>query len=160
MIAFLKSQLQFRPEIFQGVFLFWVIMSGIVGGILIDIEIQKNTVEVMKETAVVEAPKAVPIEITYSKERIKELITETFVESPNTALKVAACESNFNSDATHKNNDGTTDVGIFQINSVHKKELKRLRLDPTDVKDNIKYAHMLYKEQGWAPWACVTKKMI
>lgn len=115
--------------------------------------------EIKAETVVVE-PQKIQIEIVYSESRIKELIRETFKEDPVTALKVAACESGFNPDATHKNNDGTTDKGIFQLNSVHKKELVRLGLDPTDVKDNIKYAHMLYKKEGWTPWACVTRKMI
>ena len=138
-----------------------MILGVMVLSIILDTKIaEAYKVEEVQAVVTVIEPQTIQIEITYSETRIKELIRETFKEDPVTALKVAACESGYNPDATHKNNDGTTDKGIFQLNSVHKKELARLGLDPTDVKDNIKYAHMLYKQEGWKPWACVTRKMI
>ncbi len=51
-----------------------------------------------------------------------------------------------------KNNDGTTDVGICQINSVHDAELKRLGLDKNKLEDNLQYAKILYEKQGLTPW--------
>lgn len=40
--------------------------------------------------------------------------------SPTYMLKLAQCESSMNPKAFNKNRNGTYDLGIFQINSVHK----------------------------------------
>ena len=48
---------------------------------------------------------------------------------------------------THKNNNGSVDVGIFQLNSVH--EAKGNRFDCTE---NIKIAKQIFDRQGWSPW--------
>lgn len=54
---------------------------------------------------------------------------------------------------TNTNNNGTTDVGICQINSVHDEELKRLKLDKTKLRDNLVFALILYNKEGLRPWA-------
>lgn len=71
------------------------------------------------------------------------------------ALAVARCESGFNPDAYNsKNKDGTTDGGVFQINSSHDKRMKALGLDKWNPEDNVAFARMLYEENGWTPWVC------
>ena len=86
------------------------------------------------------------------------LIKQTFPEDTERALAVARCESGLNPDAINtRNPNGTYDGGVFQINSVHRKRLESLGLDKFDPEDNVKFARMLYDEQGWKPWVCHTK---
>lgn len=74
------------------------------------------------------------------------------------ALAIAYCESGLNPVAVNKSNkNGTTDGGVFQINSVHLPRLKELGLDKYDVEDNVAFARMLYDESGWQPWVCHNK---
>jgi hypothetical protein len=61
-------------------------------------------------------------------------------------IKVAMCESNLNPDALNKNRNGTFDVGIYQINSVHK------QTNMTNFVKNIDYAYELFLDQGFTPW--------
>ncbi len=103
----------------------------------------------------------VEVKIDWTKERIKQEIKETFPEDPETALKIARCESNFNPDAVNRNNpNGTIDSGIFQINSVHNSRLEKLDIDVFDPEDNIRFARMLYDNRGWLDWVCYTHKLI
>ena len=47
------------------------------------------------------------------------------------------------------------DIGMCQINTkwdVHGKRLSELKLNVYTIEDNIKFALMLYKEQGMRPW--------
>lgn len=89
------------------------------------------------------------------KENVKALIRATFPEDPHTALMVANCESGLNPNAYNPhNNDGSTDGGLWQINSVHIKRMNELGLDRWNPEDATKYARMLYDEQGWNPWVC------
>lgn len=44
-------------------------------------------------------------------------------------------ESNFNPKAINKNRNGTTDVGIAQINSMHFRELSKFGVGPADLMD-------------------------
>jgi hypothetical protein len=49
-----------------------------------------------------------------------------------------------------KNSNGTTDSNVAQINSVH---IKRFgNKFQTDYKENIRVAHMIYKERGFDAW--------
>lgn len=93
--------------------------------------------------------------------RIKRLIRQTFPENPEVAVAVATCESGLNPKAYNPNNrDGSTDGGLFQINSTHDKKLNELGLDKWNVHDNIKFARILYDESGFKPWVCYTHNMI
>lgn len=71
------------------------------------------------------------------------------------ALAIAKCESGLNPDAyNNKNANGTTDGGLFQINSTHDARLRELGLDKYDPEDNVTFARILYEENGWSPWVC------
>lgn len=88
------------------------------------------------------------------------LIRKTFPEDVERALAVAKCESGFNPDAYNgKNKNGTTDGGLFQINSSHDKRLNELGLDKWNPEDNVAFARMLYEENGWRPWVCHTQSL-
>jgi len=85
----------------------------------------------------------------YSKEEVRMKILETFPNAP-IMVKVAACESGLNPLADRGGLN--VDVGLFQINQVHLDRLNELGLDRRDIDDNLKYARMLYDEQGLDPW--------
>lgn len=86
------------------------------------------------------------------------LIKDTFHEEPHTAIAIANCESGLNPDAYNPNNtDGTTDGGLWQLNSVHDKRLKELGLDKFDPEDATEFARILYEESGFRPWVCARK---
>lgn len=95
--------------------------------------------------------------------RIKRLIRETFPEAPEVAVAVAKCESGLNPGAYNPNNkNGSTDGGLWQINSVHDRHLEKLGLDKFNPKDATKYARLLYEAQGnkFTDWVCYTHNMI
>lgn len=76
-------------------------------------------------------------------------ILETFPDEP-VMVSIAFCESELNSTADRESLG--VDVGLFQINQVHKPELYRLGLDRLNLTDNIKYAKILYDQAGLQPW--------
>lgn len=80
-------------------------------------------------------------------------IEEAFGDQADTAKQIAFCESGIRAEATNKNKNGTTDTGIFQINSIHQIPEKYLK-DPLI---NIRVAKVLYDRQGWNPWVCARK---
>jgi hypothetical protein len=59
-----------------------------------------------------------------------------------------------------RNTNGSTDGGLWQINSVHDKRLQQLGLDKYDPEDATKFARMLYDERGWRDWVCYTHNKI
>lgn len=69
------------------------------------------------------------------------------------AVTVATCESTLQPDAVSAGN-----YGLFQINRVHAGDFTDVTGHPfSDVLDpvlNVSYAHHLWEQQGWGPWAC------
>lgn len=91
---------------------------------------------------------------------MKALIRKTFPEDPHTAVAVAECESGLKATAYNpKNNDGSTDGGLWQVNSTHDKRLGELGLNKYDPEDATKFARILYEENGWSPWVCAWKHL-
>lgn len=59
-------------------------------------------------------------------------------------------------DAVNVNTNGTIDIGIFQINTVHfSKPQCRLR-DMVDPYKNVDCAYSIYEAQSWTPWVAFT----
>lgn len=68
-----------------------------------------------------------------------------------TAIAVALAESGGDTEATHTNRDGSTDYGLWQINSVHKELLAgKVWMDPAV---NAKMAFEVWKGSGWSAWS-------
>lgn len=89
------------------------------------------------------------------------LIRKYFPEDTHRAVEVAKCESGLNPDATNtKNKNGTIDGGLFQLNSSHDKRMEALGLDKYDPEDNVRFARLLYDEQGWKPWVCAGSRFL
>lgn len=81
----------------------------------------------------------------------------------STMSDIAAAESRFNqyADSTnrtcdgvlrHKNDNGTEDLGVMQINSIHKDEAEKLGFSLCTLEGNLKYARVLKEREGYAPW--------
>jgi len=81
---------------------------------------------------------------------IEKEIYEVFGEEEyKNALKVFTCESGLNPEAVGKNSNGTFDVGLSQINSIHGIKAKWLK-NPAIA---IRVAKQLFDEHGgWGPW--------
>lgn len=70
-----------------------------------------------------------------------------------TFIAIALAESGGETTATHKNSNGTTDYGLWQINSVHKQLLATGNWQNPN--DNYHMATTLYSDAGqkFTPWA-------
>lgn len=68
------------------------------------------------------------------------------------AVAVALAESDGNATATNKNTNGTTDYGLWQINSIHKADLASG--DWRDPAANARMAYAVYRRAGnsFSPW--------
>ena len=68
------------------------------------------------------------------------------------ALAVMEAESSCRPDATNFNTNGSTDRGLFQINSVHLSKVASpgLLFDPAI---NIRVAYSVYQGSGWRAWS-------
>lgn len=68
-----------------------------------------------------------------------------------TAVAVALAESGGNPTATNKNSNGSTDFGLFQINSVHRGILSSGNWQ--NPRDNARMAKQVFDQsKGWTPW--------
>jgi hypothetical protein len=70
-----------------------------------------------------------------------------------TAAAVAMAESGGNTQAVDHDSDGSTDYGLWQINSVHGYDSARLLSDPDY---NAKAAVSVYSGSGWGAWTTYT----
>lgn len=69
------------------------------------------------------------------------------------AVAIALAESGGNASATHRNSNGSTDYGLFQINSIHGALLASGSWsNPTD---NARMARKVFADAGnrWRPWS-------
>lgn len=91
-------------------------------------------------------------------EYIKKYFPEPQVQAQ--VMKIVKCESNFNNMAYNKNNNGSIDKGIFQINSIHSAKFKEVtgfdyQTGANDFSANTKYARYIYDTQGnFSAWVC------
>jgi hypothetical protein len=66
-------------------------------------------------------------------------------------------ESRWQSGAKHKNRNGSWDIGLFQINSVHQTQFQQVTGKnywdyATNFKYNVQYTIWLYRQAGFSPW--------
>jgi Lysozyme like domain len=68
------------------------------------------------------------------------------------AVAVALAESGGETTATHKNSNGSTDYGVWQINSIHADILRSGSW--SNINDNARMAKKIHDESGsWKPWS-------
>lgn len=138
-----------------------IVMSTIIFviGVIVVEEYKDLTrpVEAFKEEVeeVPTKPKEVRIEVVYdwSEEKIVEEIRNTFVETPNTAVAVARCESGLDIDVIGP----TSDYGLMQIHAPTWHDVA-IELGYTDYKtnpiENLQMARYIYEQSGWNAWVC------
>ena len=80
---------------------------------------------------------------------IEEKIAEAFPENPAVMIAVAKAESGLNPLATNRNTNGSRDIGLMMINSVHGND----DLEMFDVDKNLAEARKVYEKQGITAWA-------
>jgi soluble lytic murein transglycosylase-like protein len=135
-------------------FIGMAIVLGIIGGIGIDTA-QRTVGATIVYAREPEAPRVILIGTTTAEKSIEQKIRDTFPEDPETALKIAKCESNFIPTAKSPTNDH----GLMQINlTVHSERVEEMGIDVYDIDDNLRFARLLYDESKWVPWVC--KKLI
>lgn len=84
---------------------------------------------------------------------IEKMIYEKFgEENYQIARAIAFGESRLNPIATNTNSNGTTDTGIFQINSCHGFSTDELK----NPERNIEIAYQLFQKSGFKPWVVYT----
>lgn len=84
----------------------------------------------------------------------RALVAKHFPASQvDNAMAVMQGESGGNPSAHNKNTNGTTDGGLFQINSIHGHDPKKLK----DPDYNVRVAAAMFKKQGWGPWVAARK---
>lgn len=94
--------------------------------------------------------------VTTSQMDIIKMIVAEFEDQGSatvaTAIRIANCESKFNESAEHVNNNGSTDFGVFQINSIHGYSTYKLLA----AAENIKIAKAMFIKNGhsWNAWSC------
>lgn len=105
--------------------------------------------EEARAAAVAPAPSSAP------SGSIEELIHAYFGASGSKAVQVARCESGLSPGAV---SPGGGNHGLFQINSVHQGTFESVTGAPWsavyDAEANTRFAHWLWTQQGWGPWAC------
>ena len=73
------------------------------------------------------------------------------------ALAVSKAENGTRQpDRFNINTNGTIDIGIFQINSVHFKREGCSLAEIVDAYKNVDCAYQIWQEQGWNPWVAFT----
>lgn len=89
------------------------------------------------------------------QEMSKDAIRQYFPEVSDKAIAVAQCESGLNPAAVSA---GGGNVGLFQINTVHRPMVQQMGFDWSQMKDpyvNTRVARRLYDSSGgWGPWSC------
>jgi len=146
------------------------IALGIIIGIFTSVYLTPvaETAHADAEVLEVVEPVEVLVKVIYTEEDIIRKIKETFVEDPQTAVKIARCESGLRIkiQSQHQLSYGQErSFGLFQIHAPdwHKVALKLGYEDyQTDIDDNLAMARYIYDNAGrtWRDWSCYTKKMI
>jgi hypothetical protein len=85
---------------------------------------------------------------------LKQYICEKFgLMDCKMALAIASAESGLKCNAININTNGTVDLGVFQLNSIHlQKEGDWTVANMGDCYKNVDLAYELWLEQGWTPW--------
>lgn len=120
---------------------------------------KKRISDEVKADYIAEIEATISSESAYWREahKIKRLIKKAFPEDPEVAIAVATCESGLKAHAYNPTNtNGSTDGGLWQLNSVHDKELSRLGLDKFNPVDATEFARILYERNEWNDWVCFT----
>jgi hypothetical protein len=150
------------------------VFVAIVGSIVYDTNTRPHIVNLAEASSTAEVVQPVEIEVqlevvyNWDKEKIIEEIKKAFPEDPQTAVKIAKCESGLIVDiqSNHVLSYGREEsFGLFQIHAkAWDEKAKQLGYEDykTSPRDNIDMARYIYEQSGkkWSAWSCFTKGMI
>lgn len=82
---------------------------------------------------------------------------------PIRLISVSICESGLSvKTKPNGNENGSIDTGLMRVNSIHLPETKKLGLSIANYEDNVSYALILIKKNGWRDYSasksCWSKK--
>ncbi len=90
-----------------------------------------------------------------TKEEIKLAVIEEFGHK---MAEIVRCESGFKLKAHNPyNKNGTTDSGLFQINSTHRAKAKKMGIDLDTIQGQFAYAKYLVSKNGYKDRVCARK---
>ena len=85
---------------------------------------------------------------------IEELACQRFDNTNcRIAIAIMKAESNGDNTAFNINTNGTIDLGLFQINSIHYKTKGCSLQEVSTIKGNIDCAYSIFKKSGWSAWS-------
>ena len=155
---------QYRRATIADKILVGVIINFFIGSVLYHeaVAFFQTTPMVAPEVPTIVEPKEVRIEVIYNwdEDRIKEEIRTLFPETPDLAVRIAQCESNFRMIQSHHMQPYGREesFGIFQIHARawHNQAVTLGYEDyQSDIKDNLHMARWIYERHGWSPWSCL-----
>ncbi len=81
-------------------------------------------------------------------------LAKQYGQSELLARKIIKCESViYGQEAIHHNKNGSTDIGYWQINSIHWKTASSSGFDVVnDGWDNLEYGFKMLSDEGTRPW--------
>ena len=94
-----------------------------------------------------------PVELIGEPPTVEQKVLTAWgkVEGPRALKLLKECENkSLNPKAINYNRNGSTDHGLFQINSIH--GYSQFYLE--DIDNNIKVAYKIYQDRGWEAWSC------
>jgi soluble lytic murein transglycosylase-like protein len=84
--------------------------------------------------------------------KIAEKVSKETGVPCETISKIMYFESSYNPKIVGVNKNKTRDIGLFQINSIHLAEAKKMGLNLKDPDDNATFAIHLIKQNGLRDW--------
>ncbi|MER5552554.1 peptidoglycan-binding protein [Streptomyces sp. NPDC002793] len=91
---------------------------------------------------------------TWSKERVAARIRQVFEEKPDTALRIALCQSFLDPLHITPNTNGTRNWGVFQISDARLRDLRGTPEKAMNPEWNIRAAHQLWAQDAdFSDWA-------
>lgn len=111
--------------------------------------INNKTEDLIKETN--------NIIVIHTSNKVKDYVLNEFKQAgldQYKAYDIIQCESRWDTQALHVNSNGTVDLGLFQINQIHKDISNQ---DKLDYKKATAWAINKVKKEGWSAWSCNNK---
>ncbi|MEI7034082.1 peptidoglycan-binding protein [Streptomyces pratensis] len=83
---------------------------------------------------------------TWTPERVADRVREVFTQAPDTAVRIARCQSFLDPLYILPNTDATRNWGVFQISDARLRDLRGSPADALDPEWNIRAAHRLWSQ--------------